>query len=47
VTGGRRRSTSGQTFGLPIPDEEAEKMSTVGQVVEYLRGGGARKGSGK
>ena len=27
----------GEEFDLEIPDEEAEKISTVGDVVEYLK----------
>jgi len=29
-----------EEFGAEIPDEDAEKLSTVGTVIEYLKGKG-------
>ena len=29
-----------EEFGAEIPDEDAEKLSTVGAVIEYLKGKG-------
>ena len=29
-----------ETFGMEIPDEDAEKMLTVGAVVEYIKANG-------
>ena len=26
-----------ETFGIEIPDEEAEKIQTVGQAIEYIK----------
>ncbi|MEI8242300.1 MAG: acyl carrier protein [bacterium] len=32
-----------EEFGAEIPDEEAEKLTTVGKVTEYLKGKGFEK----
>ena len=32
-----------EEFGAEIPDEEAEKLTTVGKVTEYLKGKGFDK----
>jgi acyl carrier protein len=32
-----------EEFGAEIPDEDAEKLTTVGKVVEYLKGKGFDK----
>ena len=32
-----------EEFGAEIPDEEAEKLTTVGKVAEYLKGKGFDK----
>lgn len=32
-----------EEFGAEIPDEEAEKLTTVGEAVEYITGKGAGK----
>ena len=32
-----------EEFGAEIPDEDAEKLTTVGKVIEYLRGKGFDK----
>lgn len=38
-------ATFEEEFGLEIPDEEAEKNQTVGQVIEYIKGKLAKAGS--
>ncbi|MFH0930481.1 MAG: acyl carrier protein [Candidatus Zixiibacteriota bacterium] len=32
-----------EEFNLEIPDEEAEKISTVGQTIEYVRANSAKE----
>jgi acyl carrier protein len=32
-----------EEFNLEIPDEEAEKISTVGQAIEYIRANSAKE----
>ncbi len=32
-----------EEFNLEIPDEEAEKISTVGQAIEYIRSNSAKE----
>lgn len=36
-----------EKFGLEIPDEEAEKITTVGQAIQYVKGKTAGKESGE
>ncbi len=34
-----------EEFGAEIPDEDAEKLTTVGKVIEYLKSKGFDKGA--